>query len=244
MKCQDKHGVGGDLRLSGTSAPGNKRLGRRRAEEAREEKQEKKKKPRSQMGVVLVWLLTYSGCRSTPPPTSRSDVQTPVALRPFSLRAALISASPLCVHELEIEAVSIHRQFRKTLIKCINLILYTTTTTDHQNKKQNVWIIKPNAGLQLQANFFLGGVEVQPIWVLSYRQSKNWSFIEEKQQKQQQLLMEISGDDSDDERRAEASARVLRQLKHCNWFSVTGQPEAWNTHTTLCLSNSHTHTHS
>lgn len=33
MKCQDKHGVGGDPSLSWTSALGNERLWRQRAEE-------------------------------------------------------------------------------------------------------------------------------------------------------------------------------------------------------------------
>ncbi len=67
VKCQDKHGVGGDLRLSRVSAPGNECLWRQRAEERTgEEKQEEKKRKKKNksrlwfMSVLTVDLLLLS----------------------------------------------------------------------------------------------------------------------------------------------------------------------------------------
>lgn len=66
VKCQDKHGVGGDLRLSGMSARGNECLWRQRAERRTgEEKQEEEKRKKRRAGlwfmpVLIVDLLSLS----------------------------------------------------------------------------------------------------------------------------------------------------------------------------------------
>lgn len=113
VKCQDRHGVGGDPSLSWTSALGNERLWRQRAEEEDERRGKTGEQVVIYVGVDC-WLTLFSlsslSLRST---HSAARLSTLSLLSSLTVRSSNSGFSRVNTHAntpLGVEFVSVHRR--------------------------------------------------------------------------------------------------------------------------------------